>query len=62
MLCFAHIGVYLVHAVSCRWQTRETYFPTIPRRTIMKSNIAYNEENYQYFLYKGSLSVTECSS
>jgi hypothetical protein len=21
---------YLVHAVSCRWRTRETYFPTIP--------------------------------
>jgi hypothetical protein len=27
----AHIVVYLVHAVSCRWQTRGTYFPTIPR-------------------------------
>jgi hypothetical protein len=25
-----HIGVHLVHAVSCRWRTRETYFPTIP--------------------------------
>jgi hypothetical protein len=31
MLHSAHIGVYLVHAVSCRWRTRETYFPTIPR-------------------------------
>jgi hypothetical protein len=30
----AHIGVYLVHAVSCRWRTRETYFPTIPRISI----------------------------
>jgi hypothetical protein len=28
----AHIGVYLVHAVSCRWRTRGTYFPTIPRK------------------------------
>jgi hypothetical protein len=27
----AHIGVYLVHVVSCRWRTWETYFPTIPR-------------------------------
>jgi hypothetical protein len=27
----AHIGVYLVHAVSSRWRTRETYFPTVPR-------------------------------
>jgi hypothetical protein len=27
----AHIGVYLVHAVSCRRWTRETYFPTISR-------------------------------
>jgi hypothetical protein len=27
---FAHIGVYLVHAVSCKWRTRETYFPTTP--------------------------------
>jgi hypothetical protein len=25
----AHIGVYLVHAVSCRWETTEIYFPTI---------------------------------
>jgi hypothetical protein len=22
---------YLVHAVSCRWKSRETYLPTIPR-------------------------------
>jgi hypothetical protein len=27
----AHIGVYLVHAVSCRWWTRKSYFPNIPR-------------------------------
>jgi hypothetical protein len=26
----AYIGVYLVHAISWRWQTRETYFLTIP--------------------------------
>jgi hypothetical protein len=26
----AHIGVYLVHAISCRWWTRETYFATVP--------------------------------
>jgi hypothetical protein len=32
----AHIGVYLVHAVSCRWQTRVTYFPTIPHASISK--------------------------
>jgi hypothetical protein len=25
-----HISVYVVRAVSCRWRTRETYFPTIP--------------------------------
>jgi hypothetical protein len=30
------IGVYLVHAVSYRWRTRETYFPTIPR---IKTNL-----------------------
>jgi hypothetical protein len=24
---------YLVHAVSCKWRTREIYFPTIPRTT-----------------------------
>jgi hypothetical protein len=27
----AYIGVYLVHVISCRWRTRETHFPTIPR-------------------------------
>jgi hypothetical protein len=27
----ARIGVYLFHAVSCRWRTRETYFLTILR-------------------------------
>jgi hypothetical protein len=27
-----HISVHLVHAVSCRWRTRETYFPTIPHK------------------------------
>jgi hypothetical protein len=30
----AHIGVYLVHAVSCNWRTSETYFPTIPRKKL----------------------------
>jgi hypothetical protein len=33
----AHIGVYLVHAVSCRWRTRETYFLTIPRTRTLHS-------------------------
>jgi hypothetical protein len=32
----AHIGVYLVHAVSCRWRTRKTYFPTIPHTSSVK--------------------------
>jgi hypothetical protein len=26
---------YLVHAVSCRWRTWETYFPTIPPKIVM---------------------------
>jgi hypothetical protein len=29
MLHSTHIGVYLFHAISCRWRTTETYFPTI---------------------------------
>jgi hypothetical protein len=32
----AHIGVYAVHAVSCRWRTRETYFPTIIRNSVIQ--------------------------
>jgi hypothetical protein len=35
----AHISVYLVHAVSCRWRTSETYFPTIPRTIPRKVNM-----------------------
>jgi hypothetical protein len=35
MPCSAHIGVYLVHADSCRWRIRENYFPTNPRNTFM---------------------------
>jgi hypothetical protein len=41
----AHIGVYLVHAVSCRWWTRESYFPTTPRilfEVITKGSIFWN--------------------
>jgi hypothetical protein len=30
----AHIGVYLVHDISCRLRTRETYFRTIPRNCV----------------------------
>jgi hypothetical protein len=32
----AHIGVYLVHAIFCRWWAMETYFPTIPHKYLLK--------------------------
>jgi hypothetical protein len=45
MPCSAHIGVYLIHAVSCRWWTRETYFPAIPHTTVLLLNVLmYNTD------------------
>jgi hypothetical protein len=48
MPCSAHIGVYLVRAVSCRRRNRETYFPTTPRSSSVSDKInPWHDEYWQ---------------
>jgi hypothetical protein len=62
---FTHINVYLVHIVSCRCQTRETYFLTIPRS--YNSEITGGIENavlstHWYFLQLIALLKHTCTT